>query len=181
MATELPRMPGLVDESLLEENLEDLYERAPCGYVSTFPDGTFVKVNRTFLDWIGYRRDELLGHKRFQDLLTVPGKVYHETHYAPLLRMQGSVAEIAFDLVCRDGRQLPVLINSVQKRDASGTPLLHRTTIFNASERREYERELLRARTTAEQAADRLARLQAVMGALAEARSEERRVGKECR
>jgi PAS domain S-box-containing protein len=158
-----------IDERLLEESLEDLYEHAPCGYVSTFPDGTFAKVNQTFLAWTGYQQEELLASKRFQDLLTIAGKIYHETHYAPLLHMQGFVNEMAFDLVCRDGRQLPVLINSVQRRDASGAPLLNRTTIFNASDRREYERELLLARRKAEHAADRIARLQTITAALAEA------------
>ena len=41
------------------------------------------------------------------------GRIYHETHYAPLLRMQGSVREIALDLVRADGARLPVLVNSV--------------------------------------------------------------------
>lgn len=144
--------PRHLAEELLEENLEDLYEHAPCGYISTLPDGTFAKVNQTFLDWIGYRREDLLGNKRFQELLTVGGKIFYETHFAPLLRMQGLVKEIAFDLVCRNGQQLPVLINSTEKRDAVGTPLFTRTTIFNATDRREYERELQLARKKAEQA-----------------------------
>ena len=41
------------------------------------------------------------------------GRIYHETHYAPLLRMQGSVREIAVDIVGADGRRLSVLVNSV--------------------------------------------------------------------
>ncbi|HZB95435.1 MAG TPA: PAS domain-containing sensor histidine kinase [Herpetosiphonaceae bacterium] len=137
---------------MLEESLEDLYEHAPCGYVSTLLDGTFAKVNQTFLDWTGYQRLELLAGKRFQDLLTVGGKIFYETHFAPLLHMQGFVNEIAFDLVCRDGHRLPVLINSVQKRDVFGTPVLNRTTIFDARDRRKYERELQRARKEAEEA-----------------------------
>jgi PAS domain S-box-containing protein len=139
-------------EDLLEENLEDLYEHAPCGYVSTLPDGTFAKVNHTFLWWTGYQREELLAGKRFQDLLTVAGRIFYETHYAPLIQMQGFVNEIAFDIVCRDGHRLPVLITTVQKRGSSGLPLLNRTTIFNATDRRQYERELQFARKKAEEA-----------------------------
>ncbi|MEO7910518.1 MAG: ATP-binding protein [Roseiflexaceae bacterium] len=161
--------PRQLAEQLLEENLEDLYEHAPCGYISTFPDGVFAKINQTFLDWIGYQRNQILAGKRFQDLLTVGGRIFYETHYAPLLQMQGFVKEIAFDLLCHDGRHVPVLINSVQKRDSSGTPLLNRTTIFDATNRREYERELLLARKVAEQATERIGRLQAVSVALAEA------------
>ena len=72
-----------------------------------------MRVNATFLRWTGYAREDLVGVKRFQDLLTAGGRIYHETHYAPLLRMQGSVREIAVDIVCADGRRLPVLVNSV--------------------------------------------------------------------
>ena len=60
-----------------------------------------MRVNATFLRWTGYAREDLVGVKRFQDLLTAGGRIYHETHYAPLLRMQGSVREIAVDIVAR--------------------------------------------------------------------------------
>ena len=103
-------IPG---EALFEENVEDLYDIAPCGYLSTLPGGLIVKVNQTFLSWTGYRREDLVGRRRFQDLLTAGGRIFHETHYAPLLRMQGAVREIAVDLACPDGRRLPALINSV--------------------------------------------------------------------
>jgi PAS domain S-box-containing protein len=138
--------------ALLGESAEDLYENAPCGYVSTLPDGAILKVNQTLLTWTGHRREDLVGRRRFQDLLTAGGRIFHETHYAPLLRMQGAVREIAVEMVCGDGGRLPVLINSVLKRDAAGVPLLARTTVFNATDRKEYERELLRERQRAEQA-----------------------------
>ena len=140
-------------KDLLEESMEDLYEDAPCGYLSALPDGTLVKVNRTFLTWTGYRREDLVGRRRFVDLLAPGGRIFHETHYAPLLRMQGEVREIALDMLCADGRRLSVLINSVLKTDGEGTPRLVRTTVFNATHRKEYERELLRERQRAEQEA----------------------------
>jgi PAS domain S-box-containing protein len=136
-----------------EESVEDLYDNAPCGYLSALPGGLIVKVNQTFLAWTGHRREALVGRRRFQDLLTAGGRIFHETHYAPLLRMQGAVREIAVDLVCADGRRLPALINSTLKKDADGDPLLVRTTVFNATDRKEYERELLRERQRAEQEA----------------------------
>ena len=143
-------LPDPVQAELLQESAEDLYDNAPCGYLSALPDGTILKLNQTFLDWTGYKRDELVGRKRFQDLLTAGGRIFHETHYAPLLRMQGSVREIAVEIVCADGRRLPALINTVLKKDAAGQPLLARTTVFDATNRREYERELLRQRQRAE-------------------------------
>jgi PAS domain S-box-containing protein len=147
------REPLSPKPALLEESAEDLYENAPCGYLSALPGGTIVKVNQTFLTWTGYRREDLVDRKRFHELLTAGGRIFHETHYAPLLQMQGTVREIALDIVCADGRRLPVLVNSVLRKDDSGKPLLVRTTVFNATDRKEYERELLRERQRAEAAA----------------------------
>ncbi len=133
-------------EFSFNENAEELYEYAPCGYLTTTIDGRIVKVNRTFLDWLGYQLGDLIGKKRLVDLLTVGGRIYFETHYNLLLRMQESVNEIALDVICKDGRVLPTLINARQKRDLAGEPVLNRFTIFNATERRTYERDILAAR-----------------------------------
>jgi PAS domain S-box-containing protein len=141
-----------------QESAEELYDSAPCGYLSTTPDGRIVKVNQTFAGWIGCDREELLAGRRFADLLTIGGKIFYETHFALLLQMHGNVNEIALELVC-NGPVLPVLVSAVQKRDASGLPLLNRITIFNATERRRYEQELLAAKRRAEQAASELARV----------------------
>ncbi|HSN87975.1 MAG TPA: PAS domain S-box protein, partial [Thermoanaerobaculia bacterium] len=145
--------PSPARAAFLEESAEDLYENAPCGYLSALAGGTIVKVNQTFLTWTGYRREDLVDRKRFYELLTAGGRIFHETHYAPLLQMQGAVRELALDMVCADGRRLPVLINSVLRKDGDGQPLLVRTTVFNATDRKEYERELVRERQRAEQAA----------------------------
>src|SRR4051794_30792643 len=139
-------------EQVPEESADELYEHAPCGYLSLLPDGSIVRVNQTFLRWTGYSREALTG-KRLQDLLPVPAKVFYETHYRPLLRMQGFVREIALDLVCANNSMLPVFINAVEQRDAAGHPLVVRTTVYDATERRTYERELLAARRRAEQLA----------------------------
>lgn len=145
--------------ALLEETTEDLYENAPCGYLSTSLDGRIAKVNATLLNWLGYRRDDLVGRKRFTDLLTVGGKLYHETHFAPLLRMQGEISGIALELKAADGSRLQVLVTSTVKTGSDGEPLLIRTTVFDARDRRAYESELLRARQEADQERDRLRRL----------------------
>jgi sigma-B regulation protein RsbU (phosphoserine phosphatase) len=138
--------------ALLDDDPEALYERAPCGYLSTTPDGTIIKVNQTFLTWTGYGRSELVGRRTFAELLTAGGRIYHETHYAPMLQMQGTAREIALDILCSDGRRVPALVNSVLERGPDGTPLIVRTAVFEATERREYERELVRARQRAEEA-----------------------------
>lgn len=138
--------------ALLEDSAEDLYESAPCGYLSTLMDGTIAKINTTLLDWLGLDREAVAGRKRFADLLTIGGKLYHETHFAPLLRMQGELRGIALDMRRRDGSPLPVLVSAVIKHGTEGEPLLIRITVFDASDRRAYEKELLRRREEAERA-----------------------------
>ncbi|TQL18154.1 sigma-B regulation protein RsbU (phosphoserine phosphatase) [Streptomyces sp. SLBN-134] len=156
--------------SLLEDSAEELYEHAPCGYLSTLMDGTIAKINTTLLDWLGLDRSRVVGRMRFTDLLTVGGKLYHETHFAPLLQMKGEVSGIAMDIKAAAGQRMPVLVTSRVKTSKDGEPLLIRTTVFDARERRAYEAELLRGRRAAEEAhrqaeADR-ARLQEALAVL---------------
>lgn len=139
--------------ALLEDDAEELYEEAPCGYLSTSPDGTIWRANQTFLSLTGYAADDLVGRRRFYDLLPPGAKIYYETHYVPLLQMQGSVREIALEIVRADGDRLPVLVNAALKTDADDRPSLVRVTVFDATERRQYERELLEARARAEERA----------------------------
>ena len=121
--------PPAPDRALLADSAEELFEHAPCGYLTTSLDGSILRVNRTFEELTGFGRDELLGGRRFQDLLTGGGRIYHETHYAPLLHMQGSVREIALDIVRADGSRLPALVNSVVREDA-GHGRVIRTSVF---------------------------------------------------
>jgi sigma-B regulation protein RsbU (phosphoserine phosphatase) len=137
-------------DALLYDDAERLYEHAPCGYLSTEPDGVIIRANTTFLTMTGYTRPELIGRYTFAQLLTPGGQIYHETHYAPLLRMQGTARGIALDIVCADGSRLPVLVSSVLEKDRDGAPQVIRTAVFDARERREYERELVRAKEKAE-------------------------------
>ena len=58
---------------------------------------------------------------------------------------------MALDIVRADGRRLPASVNSVLDRDGEGAPLAVRIAVFDATERRGYEEELLRQRRRAEE------------------------------
>jgi PAS domain-containing protein len=64
-----------VDAALLDESAEELYEHAPCAYLSTLPDGTIVRVNGTFVDWTGAARQRLLAGTKFQTLLAIGSRI----------------------------------------------------------------------------------------------------------
>lgn len=133
------------DQPASTESAEELYEHAPCAYVSTRLDGTIIRVNRTFEIWTGHDRGDLVGRLRLPELFTAGGRIYWDTHLAPLLYMQGEVREIAVEIVRSDGTNLPALMNAVLHRNRAGDPSLVRMTIFDATDRRLYERTLLDA------------------------------------
>jgi sigma-B regulation protein RsbU (phosphoserine phosphatase) len=133
-----------------------LYEEAPCGLVLTDGHGLFLGANATFLRWFGYELGELVGRRRFQELLNVGGKIFYQTHIGPLLEMQGSVAEVKFDIKHRDGRTLPILANIVDRSNEHGKS--RQIAVFMAEDRAKYEHELVLARQRAEDLRDQLTR-----------------------
>ena len=155
------------------EDLADLYDNAPCGYLSLLPDGRIYMVNSTFLGWTGYARGQVVG-TLMRDLLNVAAQIFYETHFAPLLRMQGFFNEVALDITRADGSRLPVLAKAVERRDAAGKVLFSRVSLFQAAERRRYERELVDAQSAAEAARKELAAVNAELEMRVEHLVEER-------
>ena len=121
-----------------------MFDTAPCGLMQTDSAGGFRRVNATFAAWIGYTADELVGHFHFQDLLTTGGRIFHQTHWAPLLAMQGSVAEVKLEIVHRDGARVPMVVNA--RRDVVGGVVVHDLAAFIARDRDRYEKELIKSR-----------------------------------
>ncbi|MDB4977002.1 MAG: hypothetical protein JWN48_5343 [Myxococcaceae bacterium] len=141
-------MTSSPDDAARDEALA-LYDTAPCGLLTTQPNGLIERVNLTFCGWMGYARGELVGTKRLQDLLTIGCKIFHQTHWQPLLQIQGSVAEVQLEFVRSDGVIVPVLINAIRRGDSGS--IQHDLAVFVATDRRKYERELLLARKRAEE------------------------------
>src|SRR4051794_20263301 len=154
----------------VEESAEDLYEDAPCGYMSSLMDGTIVRVNRTFLRWTGLQRDAVVG-AQVASLFSPASRLYFEVHASPLLRLEGEVHGLALEIEDGQGRTLPVLIDATLKRDEDGEPQFVRATFFDATERTAYERELLEARRREQAARERMALLAEIGRGLDEVRT----------
>ncbi|SDF24121.1 PAS domain-containing sensor histidine kinase [Limimaricola pyoseonensis] len=133
--------------------LAELVEDAPCGIVVTDPDGRLQYVNETLSGWLGWRAMPGDRPQRLPDLMTMPGRLYYETHLAPMMRLQGFAREISCALVVEGGAKLPVLLSGVARRDEDGIPYRFDYTIFDARERHLYEEELRVARRQADELA----------------------------
>ena len=125
----------------------------------TSADGTFLRVNRTFCNWAGVGPDALVGRRRFQDLLTMGGRIFHQTHWAPLLQMQGSISEVKLEVIHADGTPIPMVFNAI-RRHQEGTAV-HDLAAFIARDRDKYERELIHSRKRLEDVVAELGRLHA--------------------
>ena len=152
--------PGTVAEppaaSDRHEDLRAFYEAAPCGYLTMRRDGLVLGANRTLLDWTGARLDEPGTEIRLRDLLTPASWVVFSMKCLPVATLQGRVNEIALDLRRADGTVLPVLASFQRVPQPDGEAPLLRGTLFDATERRLYERDLLEARKAAEASRARL-------------------------
>jgi sigma-B regulation protein RsbU (phosphoserine phosphatase) len=134
-------------------------EDAPCGLLQTEEDGRILWANRTFCRWTGHTLEQMTGGRRLQDLLTMGGRIFHQTHWSPLLRMQGSISEVKLEIEQPGGERLPVIMNATLHAGSGRT--LQEVAVYVARDRDKYERELLQARRNLEAAVAEANRLQA--------------------
>jgi PAS domain S-box-containing protein len=130
--------------ALVESNrqAQDLYDQAPCGYHSLDGDGVIVNINQTELDMLGYTREELVGRRKFDDLMT-PASREACSRLFPVLLERGHVDDQEFELVRKDGSTLTVNLSATAVRDDAGRFLYSRSTFMDVTRRRRAEERLL--------------------------------------
>jgi PAS domain S-box-containing protein len=121
----------------------DLYNNAPCGYHSLDANGVFIEINDTELEWLGYTRDEVVGKRRFTDFLTLQGRQRFEDKFAEFKQL-GFVNNLEYELTRKDGSTMNVLISATLLHDLQGNYLLSRATLYDITERKRAEGEVLR-------------------------------------
>src|SRR5688572_14738570 len=131
------------------EETDNLLDSAPCGFLSFDDKGVITAINQTLLDWLGYRRDELVG-RSIETIFTLSTRIFYQTHLFPLLKLHSKADEIFISLVTKDRQDVPVLSNSVRR--VNGHDHINQTVLIPIYQRRKFEDELLQARNLAEQA-----------------------------
>ena len=136
-----------------DDDLEDLFEKRPAATSSLAAGRAHRQGQPDLCRWIGVSRREARSASAFSDLLNIAGRIFYETHFAPLLRMQGFFDEVALDWSRRAGEPLPVIANAAEQRDPDGSARVYtRSRCSRPTDRRRYERELLKAREPAQAA-----------------------------
>jgi sigma-B regulation protein RsbU (phosphoserine phosphatase) len=137
------------DINQLQENFEDFFETALCGFIIADTQGSILRANKKIASWLNNTTEELKG-KRFSDLLGIGSKIYYETHLRPLLHIQGFFDEVVLELSSTSEQKLQVMVNAFERRDENGQPFFIRYTILKGSDRLQYEQNLQDAKAIAE-------------------------------
>lgn len=144
--------------------MHDFYENAPCGYHSVSSEGTVLRMNRTELAWLGFTREDLVGTRKFADIVSTPGSRDYDRAFASL-RTGQDVAELETGLTRKDGSSFDAFLRIGAVRDTNGTVVHTRATVIDITARKRAESE---ARAYA-------AQLQAVSKRVVEIQEAERR------
>jgi PAS domain S-box-containing protein len=150
------RLEELVNERTEEvrrymNETRDLYENAPCGYHSVDLKGLFLRMNDTELDWLGYSRDEVIGKMYFKDLLSEADLARFNLNFKTFLE-NGRISNLEFELKRKDGSKFFASISSTAIFDSDGNFVTSRSTLFDITDRKQAELEIIKATRVAEEA-----------------------------
>ncbi|MFN3496062.1 MAG: PAS domain S-box protein, partial [Hydrogenophaga sp.] len=120
---------------------EALYDRAPCGLFSLDDDLRFVRVNQTLLDWLGYRRDDMLQHMRVVDLVEVSWRDLAVARLGAWRQQPGS-EPLELPLTRADGSSFHALLSGHSAQDTTDAGQESHFTVVDISERRAAEERL---------------------------------------
>ncbi|NTU79842.1 MAG: PAS domain S-box protein [Chloroflexales bacterium] len=136
---ELQELNRTLEERVQARTAEvlDLYDRAPTGYYSLDAEGHITRINQTLLDWLGYAREEVLGHA-FSDLIIPEYRASFGTNFRSF-KKRGQLSDLDGVLLRKDGSTFPVLINATAIYSAEGTYVSSRATVFDNTERKQAE------------------------------------------
>jgi PAS domain S-box-containing protein len=123
-----------------EEKYRDLYDNAPDGYYSLAGNGMIVEANRTFLNMLGYRRDEVVGKLYVKDLLShESAQTCHKKF--PEFKKAGQMRNLELTMIKKDGSLLPVTMHATAVYDGDGNFVMSRSVIRDITERKGIDEE----------------------------------------
>jgi len=123
-----------------EEKYRDLYDNAPDGYYSLAGNGLIVEVNQTFLNMLGYSREDVVGKLFIEDLLSKESAAICLKLF-PEFKQSGRITNIELTMARKDGSLLPVTMTATAIVDAEGRFVKSRSVIRDITDRRQADEE----------------------------------------
>jgi signal transduction histidine kinase/CheY-like chemotaxis protein len=127
----------------------------PCATAITSVNGLFLCVNDELLQVLGGDAAHW-ENQALASALPLPGRIFLRTHLWPLLRTSGELREVSLNLLTKDQRLVPVLVNARLGRHDNIECV--DWVFFVSQERTRFEAELIKSRELAQTLAADLAR-----------------------
>jgi sigma-B regulation protein RsbU (phosphoserine phosphatase) len=129
--------------------MNNYFDESPFYYWTHTDNGAIRDVNTTLCRHLGFAKEDLQG-KPVDTIYNLPTRIFNQTHFYPLLKMQGFAREIFITLQSKDKAAVPVLINA--ERKVYNDEILTIYAGILVENRKKYEDELVAAKKAAETA-----------------------------
>jgi PAS domain S-box-containing protein len=87
----------------------NIYENLPLSYQSLDENGRFLAVNKNWLEYLGYKRGEVIG-RNFSDFIASEYKTSFQKHFS-YLKLNGKIMNCEFQMIRKDGTKMYVSYN----------------------------------------------------------------------
>jgi PAS domain S-box-containing protein len=138
----VPALTAEADE--IERKWPQLYGGTPCGHYLIDAAGMIIQVNDTGLACIGYARDELVGKKRFTQVLSSSSSARFRLNL-DRLSAGGRLPDDEYEMRRKDGTCFPVLAWTASIHGENGPYVRSRVSVFDISKRKLAQEELLKS------------------------------------
>lgn len=141
--TERKKTEKLLQET--ESRFTDFFQNAPIGFHIFGPNQMIIDINNAELEMIGYSREEVINRKTWTDLIIPQQKAILEQHWKDITS-SGSVKNIEYTLIHKDGHHVDVIINASARFDDRGNLINTRGSVIDISERKRMTEQLTQSR-----------------------------------
>ncbi len=122
----------------------NIYEFSPAMLHSIDPQGRIISVSERWLRTLGYAREEVIGRMSV-DFLTEASRQRARQIVAEFF-VTGRAENVAYQMVCKSGKVIDVLMSATLERDRSGQPLRSYAYTEDVTARLQAENALLEQR-----------------------------------
>ncbi|MBW2018772.1 MAG: PAS domain S-box protein [Deltaproteobacteria bacterium] len=138
--TDLHQAQEALKES--EKRFRLLYENAPLSYQSLDEDGHIVEVNKAWIDFLGYSKNEVIG-QWLGEFLALDYQEYFRNNFYRF-KSAGEIHGMKFEMLRKDGAHIIVSIDGSIGHDEQGCFKAH-CIMHDITEREQLERQLRQA------------------------------------
>lgn len=122
-------------------NFHLLYDQAPLPYQSLDSKGRLLEANRTWVELLGYGKDEIRG-RAFSELIASEDKKEFESSFHRLLKKGKPIRDFRLRLIRKNGSPLPVALYCQLRLDPDDSRIRTHGMFIDISELREKEEQI---------------------------------------